>query len=148
MSGSPTAGDVQTFPVGEQELSFSLSVMENYKPNISPTGAGSRRRTGKIMAGVWIAGTGASIALGWPWWARGLLAIPAALAAVNLLQARRMTCVLRAGEGTFEGDDFTTTPAPPADAEASRQVATGIWRDTILIGAAGALLPIATSALR
>jgi hypothetical protein len=122
--------------------------MADYKPNISKPGADYRRRQGKVMAGVWIVGAGASVALGWPWWARGLLAIPAALAAVYLLQARRMTCVLRAGEGTFEGDDLSTTPAPAADAAASRQVASGILRDTVLVGAAGGLLPIATSLIR
>jgi hypothetical protein len=122
--------------------------MPDIKPNISATGAGNRRRNGQIAAGLWIAGAGAAIAFGWPWWARGVLAVPAALAAVNLLQARRMTCVLRAGEGTFEGDDLSTTPALPADAAASREVASGIWRDTLLIGAAGGLLPIASTLVR
>ena len=122
--------------------------MPDYKPNISATGAARRRQMGWRFLVIWFAGVVLSIGLALPWWVRALLVVPAAVSAVYLVQARRMTCVLRAGEGTFEGDDMSTTAAPAADATASRQVAFGIWRDTLLLGALGGLLAIATVWIR
>jgi len=122
--------------------------MLDYKPNISSTGADNRRRRGWRQAAVWGVGVVVSAAFALPWWIRGLLAAPAALSAINFFQARRMTCVLRAGEGMFEGDDLSTTPAPAEDVAASRRVSRGIWRDSLLIGAAGGALAAASALVR
>jgi hypothetical protein len=56
------------------------------------------------------------------------------VSAFGFLQVRRNTCVLRAAECTVEHDDFSTTRAPDADAQASRAVALGIARDATLVG--------------
>jgi hypothetical protein len=122
--------------------------MADHQPNISDTGADRRRRAGNVFAGVWGAGVVASIALSLPSWARATLVVPAGLAALYLIQARRMTCVLRAGEGTFEGDDMSTTPAVPEAAAASRRVAAGIWRDTLLFATLGGAAAVATKLVR
>ena len=123
--------------------------MADVKPNISATGIRNRRHMGVGLAVMSVAGLGASIVLGLPWFVRALVVgVPAGFAGVNIYQARRETCVLRAGEGMFEGDDLSTTPAPPEDVAASREVARGIVRDSVLTAVAGGVLAAATSFLR
>jgi hypothetical protein len=117
-------------------------------PNISAGGRRTRRRLGQTGVAICIALTGAALALRWPWYARGVVIFPAALAAVSLLQARRHTCIRRAAEGTIEHDDFSTSPAPAADAAASRRLSRGIVRDTLLWAVAGGAVAMATALAR
>jgi hypothetical protein len=70
------------------------------------------------------------------------------LAAIGFLQAGRRTCVARAAEGTFEHEDLSTTPAPEDDVFRSREVASRITRDSILIGLAAVVLAIVLTRLR
>jgi hypothetical protein len=118
------------------------------KPNISPAGRHRRRRFGAQWTGIAIAAATAGFVLRLPWAARGIVALPAALAAIGFLQARRQTCVLRAHEGTFEREDFTTEKAPEDEVAKSREVAAGIRRDALLIGAGAGALAAATSLVR
>lgn len=82
-----------------------------------------------------------------PWYGGLALFIPVALSAVGFLQARRNTCVMRAKEGTFEHDDFSTTKASDAEVAASRGAAAKINRDVILIGVAGAAIGVVVARL-
>jgi hypothetical protein len=54
---------------------------------------------------------------------------------------------MRAKEGTFEHEDFSTTKAAVEEVVASRAVASTINRDTILMGLAGAALGVLATAL-
>jgi hypothetical protein len=112
------------------------------RPNISPAGVRRRVRFGVWNIAVAVALVAALVVLRAPWYAGLAAFVPAAFAAVGLLQARRKTCVSRAGEGTFEHDDFSKTPAAEADVRASRAVAATITRDAILVGLAAAALTI------
>jgi hypothetical protein len=81
-------------------------------------------------------------------WYWGLtMFVPAALSAIGFLQVSRNTCVMRAKEGTFEHEDFSTTKAADDEVAASRLVAATINRDTILIGLGGALVGAAATLL-
>ena len=122
--------------------------MPDPKPNISTAGADNRRRMGWRVLVVCLLGAAASIALALPWWLRASLAFPAALSAVCFAQARCMTCVLRAGQGTFEGDDLSTVPAPADEVAASRRVSLGILRDSLLVGALAGAAAAATVWIR
>src|SRR4029079_13849023 len=79
---------------------------------------------------------------------RAAVFFPAAASAISFLQASRNTCVMRAQEGTIEHDDFSTEPAPAPELAASRRVAKGIYRDSILIGIAAGALAAATALVR
>jgi hypothetical protein len=110
-------------------------------PNISPAGRRVRRRFGLVWTTVGVVALLACVALGVPWYVRTVVAIPGALAAIGLLQARRGTCVARAREDTFEHNDFSKTAVAADDARRSRRAAARITRDTVLIAllcAAGA----------
>jgi hypothetical protein len=115
-------------------------------PNISAAGERRRRRQGTIWAAVTavLFGTGFRFP---GWWAVPVVFLSAAISAVGFLQAARHTCVLRAKEGTFERDDFSTVPAPAADVAASRRVSRGIWRDALAIGAGAAALAVIVRAI-
>ena len=117
-------------------------------PNISAAGRRMRRRLGLLSVAVSLALTGAAMALRLPFYARGVVMFPAALAAVSLLQARRHTCVRRAAEGTVEHDDFSTSPAAAADAAASRSLSRGIVRDSLLLAVASGGVAMATALVR
>ena len=117
-------------------------------PNIAPAGIRRRERFGLQWAAIAIAAAGAGVMFRWPWIVRAAVFIPAALAATGTLQARRNTCVLRAKQGTIEHDDFSTEPAPAPELAASRRVAKGIYRDSILIGIAAGALAAATAFVR
>jgi hypothetical protein len=118
------------------------------KANISGAGIRRRGQIGAVAAvlavalAVCIVGTHAR----WAW--ALTVFVPAALAAVNFLQAGRKTCVARAAEGTFEHEDFSTTPAAEDDAARSREVATKITRDSMLIGFVAVVVTIVVSRLR
>jgi hypothetical protein len=114
------------------------------RPNISPAGKRRRRRIGYLASAVSVMLIGLFLAVRTPWYVRLLVGLPAALAAVALLQVRRNTCIARAAEGTFEHDDFSKTAAPPDEVAASRRVAAGIRRDSALIGLLGAALAAAS----
>jgi hypothetical protein len=120
----------------------------SFTPNISPAGERRRRRFGIEWAGISVAALGAAVWFRAPWPVRALVVAPAAMAAIGFLQARRQTCVLRAREGKFEGEDFSTEKAPPAQVAASRQVATGIKRDALLIGLGAGALAASTALVR
>jgi hypothetical protein len=118
------------------------------KPNISPAGQRRRRRFGLQWAGLSVAAAGAGVVFRAPWVARTAVFFPAALSAIGYLQASRNTCVMRAGQGTLEHEDFTTEPAAPAEVAASRRVATGIYRDALLIGLGAAAIAATTVLVR
>jgi hypothetical protein len=123
----------------------SLEPAGSCRPNISPAGKRRRSQVGYVAMAIALLLVGVLVALRSPWYLRALAGLPAALAAVSLLQVRRNTCVARAAEGTFEHDDFSKTPAPPDEVAASRRVASGIMRDSALIGLAVAALAAATA---
>ena len=116
-------------------------------PNISAAGRRRRRRFAGICIIAGVAALVVSVATGAPWYCRVFLAIPGALAAIGLLQARRGTCVARAAEGTFEHDDFSKTKVSAAQAARSRRAAAVITRDTVLIGILCGGLAAATALL-
>lgn len=109
-------------------------------PNISA--AGRKRRTRfAIAAGV--IGLGAFVAtvvLHLHPALRALAALPIAAAVASQLQVMRNTCVAHARAGTIEHDDFSTTPAPREENEASKKVANGILRDASIAGAIAAVV--------
>jgi hypothetical protein len=74
-----------------------------------------------------------------------LMFIPASISAIGFLQARRHTCVMRAKEGTFEHEDFSTTKASDEEVAASRAVAATVNRDTVLIGVGAAAVGVIVS---
>lgn len=117
------------------------------KANISPSGRRRRLRFGNQWLVVSVALLVVLVVLRVPWYGGLALFIPAALSAIGFLQARRHTCVMRAKEGTFEHDDFSTTKAPDAEVAASRTVAAKINRDVILIGLAGAAIGVVVARL-
>jgi hypothetical protein len=113
------------------------------KPNISAAGRRRRSRFGNqwLIASVVLLVLLVLFRVRWYW---GLtLFLPSALSAVGFLQASRNTCVMRAREGTFENEDFSTIKAPENEVVASRAVAALINRDTVLIGLAGAAIGVA-----
>jgi hypothetical protein len=110
------------------------------KPNFSAAGRARRQRIGWTLVVVSVATALVLVAMDSPWQVRLLLFLPTAAAAVTLLQVTRHTCVAHAALGTFEHDDFSTTAQSQDDAAASRRVARTIYRDSLLIGLACALL--------
>ena len=116
------------------DVASNLESGGSCRPNISPAGKLRRRRVGYVAAMITVLLFALLLMGRTPWYVRALVGLPAALTAVAFLQVRRNTCVARASEGTFEHDDFSKTPAPPADVAASRRVAAGIRRDAALIG--------------
>jgi hypothetical protein len=117
------------------------------KSNISPSGRRRRIRFGNhwLVASVVLLVALVVLRVRWYW---GLtMFLPVALSAVGFLQANRDTCVMRAKEGTFEHEDFSTTKAPDDEVAASRLVAATINRDTILIGLCGAAIGVAATLL-
>jgi hypothetical protein len=118
------------------------------KPNISGTGIRRRARLGAVSAFLAVVLASSIVAARPRWGWCFTVFVPAALAAVNFLQAGRKTCVARAAEGTFEHEDFSTTPAAEDDAVRSREVATKITRDSMLIGFAAVVVTIVVSRLR
>jgi hypothetical protein len=131
---------------------MSVTVMPDgsqCRPNISRSGVRRRYQFGAIGAAITVAlAVGMAVArVRWFWCL--IVFVPAAGAAVSLLQAVRKTCVARAAEGTFEHEDFSKTPAAEDDAIRSREVAAKISRDSMIIGVvAVALTMLAASRLR
>ena len=115
------------------------------KPNISAAGRKRRVIVGWVGAGLTALGLGAAVVLHVPWYLRALVALPALASASGFIQASRNTCMMRAADGTFEHDDFTATPAPADEVEASRKVSREIKRDVVLVGLAVGLLAAATA---
>jgi hypothetical protein len=118
------------------------------KPNISGAGIRRRAQLGAVSAvvAVGLAMTIIAVRARWAWCLT--VFVPATLAAVNFLQAGRKTCVARAAEGTFEHEDFSRTPAAEDDATRSRELATKITRDSMLIGFASVVATIVLTRLR
>jgi len=117
------------------------------KANISPSGRRRRTRFGNQWLVVSVALLVVLVVMRVPWYGGLVLFIPVALSAVGFLQASRSTCVMRAKEGTFEHEDFSTTKAPDDEVAASRAVAAKINRDVVLIGLAGAAIGIVVARL-
>jgi hypothetical protein len=113
------------------------------KTNISPAGRRRRIRFGNQWLVVSAALLVVLVVLRVRWYWGLTMFLPAALSAVGFLQVSRNTCVMRAKEGTFEHEDFSTTKAPDDEVAASRVVAATINRDTILIGLCGAAIGVA-----
>ena len=119
------------------------------KTNISPLGRRKRIHAGRIWLGVSVALLVALVVLRAPWYSGLAMFVPVTISAFGFLQARRSTCVLRAKQGTFENDDFSTVKAPDDEVAASRVVASTISRDAVLLGAGGvALAAVATVLFR
>jgi hypothetical protein len=123
-------------------------VVLSCKANISPAGRLRRVRVRTVGLGLFVVLLVILVATRAAWYWRLVLFLPGAVAAVGLLQARRNTCIKRADEGTFEHDDFSTTKAPDDEVAASRVVAAGIRRDTLLAGLVAAAIGVASAALR
>ena len=109
-------------------------------PNISA--AGRRRRTRfaigmGVVAAVWLL---VSIAMHASPSMRAIAGLFVAAAVATYLQVTRNTCVAHARAGTIEHDDFSTTPAPSDENEASKKVANTILRDGALAGIFAGLL--------
>jgi hypothetical protein len=117
------------------------------KPNISAAGRRRRIRFGNQWLVASVALLVALVVFRVRWYWGLLMFLPVAMSAVGFLQASRHTCVMRAKEGTFEHEDFSTTKAPDEEVSASRAVAAGINRDTVLIGLAGAAIGIVATLL-
>ncbi len=117
------------------------------KPNISSAGHRRRIRFGYQWLFASVALLVVLIVFRLPPYVGLLMFIPASMSAVGLLQARRHTCVMRAREGTFEHEDFSTTKAAVEEVVASRAMARTINRDTVLLGLAGAALGVVVSLL-
>jgi hypothetical protein len=117
------------------------------KANISPAGRRKRMRFGNQWLIISVVLLVALVVLRVRWYWGLMMFVPAALSAVGFLQARRNTCVMRAKEGTFEHDDFSTIEAPADEVAQSRRVATQINRDVILIGVAGAAIGVVVARL-
>jgi hypothetical protein len=118
------------------------------KPNISEAGRRRRRVLGTVALVVAVAALAVLIALRAAWYWRLLVALPAALYRLNVLQAEHATCVLRAREGTFEHDDFSTTKVADEDAAASRAVAAGISRAGLIAGVVAAAIAVGSIWIR
>ena len=112
------------------------------RPNISAAGVRRRMRFGAVSAALTVLLAVSMIIARVRWFWCLAVFVPAALAGVGFLQAGRKTCVARAAEGTFEHEDFSKTPAPEDDVLRSREVATRINRDSILIGLAAVALTV------
>jgi len=123
----------------------AVAASSDCEPNISPRGRRRRRRFGFQMTAVALLMLGGFVALAAAWYWRSLVFIPAALAGYGFLQAHRNTCVLRAKEGTFEHEDYSTTSAPADEVAVSRRVAAGIRRDALLIGLVSAVISMSLS---
>lgn len=117
------------------------------KPNFSGAGRARRLRIGWSLVAASFAVAVSTFVTAAPWYVRLVVFLPAAGAAVSLLQVSRHTCVAHAALGTFEHDDFTTTQQSAEDAAASRRVARTIYRDGLLIGVSCALLSAASALL-
>jgi len=114
------------------------------RPNISPRGRRLRRNFGVVMLVVSVGLLAAFVHWHVRWPLRALVCLPMFLAGTGFFQAARNTCVARAKEGMLEHDAMKRTPAPADEVAASRQVARGIHRDSLLLGAASALVGVAT----
>jgi hypothetical protein len=117
------------------------------KPNFSGAGRTRRLRIGWALVAASLLVAVSMLVSSAPWYVRLVVFLPAAGAAVSLLQVSRHTCVAHAALGTFEHDDFTTTKQSSDDAAASRRVARTIYRDALLIGLSSALLAAASALL-
>ena len=117
------------------------------KPNISAAGRRRRTRFGNQWLVVSVALLVVLVVLRVRWYWGLTVFLPAALSAIGHLQSNRHTCVMRAKEGTFEHEDFSTTKAAVEEVVASRAVATTINRDSVLIGLAGAAIGVIVTAL-
>jgi hypothetical protein len=60
-------------------------------PNIGRQERAKRMRFGMISGGIAVVAGGAAIATHAPWWARGLVFLPAVMAAYGVFQAREQT---------------------------------------------------------
>jgi hypothetical protein len=114
-------------------------------PNISGSGRRRRRNVGYAVATFASILMAAFVVTHVAWYVRIVVFVPAAMAAVGFLQASRNTCLAHASKGTIEQEDFSTTKALDEQVAASRLVAAGIRRDSLLIGAAAAMVAMATS---
>jgi hypothetical protein len=115
------------------------------KPNISSAGQQRRMRFGYQWLVASVALLVVLLVFRVPAYVGLLMFIPASMSAVGFLQARRHTCVMRAKEGTFEHEDFSTTKAGDEEVAASRAVASTINRDTVLIGLGAAVVGVLAS---
>jgi hypothetical protein len=126
---------------GIQQLVTSLVCA----PNISGSGRRRRRNVGYAAAAFASILTAAFVVTHVAWYVRIVVFLPAAMAAVGFFQASRNTCLAHASKGTIEQEDFSTTKASEEQVSASRLVAAGIRRDSLLIGVAAAMVAVATA---
>lgn len=124
---------------------MSTDSVQVCKPNFSGPGRVRRLRFGYAVAAVAVAMLVGFALAHSPWYVRLSVFVPAAMAAVSLLQVSRNTCVAHAAKGTFEHDDFSTTKQNDEDAAASRRVAATIYRDGLLVGVGAACVAVASA---
>jgi len=110
------------------------------QPNYSAAGRTRRKLVAALGVGTTLLAVVVLYVVDAAWPMRLIAGIPAAGSMLSMLQVRRNTCILHAGKGTFEHDDFSTTRASEAAAIASRKVAATIWRDALAFGAAVAVV--------
>jgi hypothetical protein len=115
------------------------------KANIGKAGRKRRMQVGWVAAILSASLVGAFVFFHVPWQWRTLVFLPSAMAAVGFLQATRNTCIAHASKGTIEHEDFSTTPAPADELEASRRVASTIRRDAVMIGFVCAALAVVSA---
>ena len=115
--------------------------------NIGKAGRVRRSRVGSVLVLLALGIAGWFIATHAPWFVRLSVFLPATAAAISLLQVSRNTCVAMAAKSVRENEDFTYTPVEKVLADASRKVASSIYRDGLLIGVGAALITALTTLL-
>ncbi len=112
--------------------------------NIGRKGRQARRRFGLVLAVVAAALLVGGTVVGAPWGWRLLAALPAAGAAVGLLQARRSVCVALAAVGRQEDDERQVGRVAAELDRALRARARRILGEALLVGLATGAVGVAT----
>jgi MFS family permease len=118
------------------------------RANINKTGRRRRTIIGIVLVGVAVILLAGLIGAHTPWFARLAVFLPVMGASLSLLQVRRNTCVALASRGLREtDDDRLERETDAAFVAASKRVAATIYRDSALIGLAGAALGAASTVI-
>ena len=104
-------------------------------PNISSAGVRMRRRVAIGVGVATLALDGLLLYSHAPVWQIVFVFPAAAVAAVSWFQAERRVCVAHASKGTFEHEDFSTTPVASESMAEITRAAAGIRRDGALVAA-------------
>lgn len=108
-------------------MATALSEGAACAPNMSPGARAVRTRVAQRAAIASVLALGVTVAVGSPWWLRGLaVLVPALVASSAYFEARSNVCVLRAAQGTFEHDDRSRTRMDGTLLPAIRRAATSV----------------------